>query len=427
MNLCSLVTILLAATVAPAETNTQSTPTVTSSPAAVVVPALPVPERPRLEFGDAGYLELSAVMNAWVVGSGRWTFRLRRAELYASGRVVKHLGFNLMLDPARVLELVPTSVRVLNQDPGASVFYRSERVLVLQPPGKVSMLQDMVLVLTAIPYMNLAIGQGRIPMSNEATTSSRNLLFAERWELARVFSDWRDVGAWASYRFKYLAYHVGLYNGAGANALDDDVNKDFAARLELLVPLVGLKVGTSLLRTLPGHDAWIGQQQHRLGQLMDVMTRAPGPESAQRLRRAAVVWLPGDDPGARTALGADITLELGGVRASAEAYQLRLLTRESVPQVILPRGAAVSVGYTVGRLFVADWQPAWRLEWYDADWLFEGDELLRSTVGSNFMFAGNHAKLQLNWMHSMTASFNADGQLFPVNDDAFVVSVQGAL
>ena len=62
--------------------------------------------------------------------------------------------------------------------------------------------------------------------------------------LQPIFGDQLDIGFWASYKFKKLGYHVGLYNGVpGGNALDFDSNKDVLVRLEAF-PVEGLTAGS---------------------------------------------------------------------------------------------------------------------------------------------------------------------------------------
>jgi hypothetical protein len=120
------------------------------------------------------------------------------------------------------------------------------------------------------PLLQISLGQQLLPFGLEVSAPEelkpviRNAEFTTRLNLAR-----RDIGlvvrgdlfAQVDYGYNYrqgiLAYAVGVLNGSGPNALDDNDNKDIVARLAFTVP----SDYNSFLRQITiGGTAYVGKQ-----------------------------------------------------------------------------------------------------------------------------------------------------------------------
>ncbi|MBI2844208.1 MAG: hypothetical protein HYX78_12475 [Armatimonadetes bacterium] len=105
----------------------------------------------------------------------------------------------------------------------------------------------------------LNIGQFKIPFSLENLTSSTNLDLINRSQVVEALVPGRDIGAQgrdvgvqfsgiknlAEDGAKQIEYYMGLFNGAGINAGDDNDRKDPAVRFVLRPGLEGLSLGLS--------------------------------------------------------------------------------------------------------------------------------------------------------------------------------------
>jgi hypothetical protein len=222
-----------AAAAAPAATPTEATPP-------------PKPELPsKLAVGkDAtGFFQPSALLQFWLFGADEdqeetFTFRIRRAELRIKGEIVpKRIGYQIMIDPARALELMKTDAPVDGGGGGT--------VTVLQPPGDpagpVTVLQDYFITYMT-DYADISLGQFKIPVSLEGYGSSSKILFPERALVSRAYGDRRDIGLRIEKKLgDYFGYSLGFFNGTGQNKLDNDIAKDGALRLEAY-PIEGLTI-----------------------------------------------------------------------------------------------------------------------------------------------------------------------------------------
>lgn len=226
----------------------------------VVVP--PVPEAPEekpkapkaLEVGSGGGdWKPGGLLQLWLYGSHQdmtpeggtapvadedtLTFRLRRAEIRVKGDIVpKRVAFSIMIDPARALEMSNRTVSVSGGGGGS--------VSVAQPAGgngPLTILQDIAITFPT-DYVDISIGQFKIPLSYEGYNSSSRILFPERAPVARGLGDRRDIGLKFEKKIgEYFGYYAGIFNGAGQNTLDGDTEKDAALRLELY-PYEGITV-----------------------------------------------------------------------------------------------------------------------------------------------------------------------------------------
>lgn len=225
----------------PTAPSAPAPPTAETRPApAPLPPATPTPPAAsttdRLSVGAGGFFRPGALLQGWFLfdhaDETTSTFRIRRAELHVRGEIVRDLvGYAVMIDPAKVLEFRDTTIPVSNQDPPPSDPANPESVTVRQPVSAVSMFQDFFITFLT-PYVDISIGQFKIPVSWEGYNSSSRLLFPERALVAREFGDRRDLGLRLSKTFRYFGYSAGVFNGATLNNLDNNNDKDLGLRLE---------------------------------------------------------------------------------------------------------------------------------------------------------------------------------------------------
>lgn len=227
------------AAAAPVPADPSSAPAPSSAATADDTVALPA----KLAVGKdgGGFFQPSALLQFWLFGADEddeetFSFRIRRAELRIKGEIVpKRIGYQIMIDPARALELTNTDVDVEGGGGGT--------VTVRQPPnnGPVTILQDYFITFMT-DYADLSVGQFKIPVSLEGFTSSSKILFPERALVSRAYGDRRDIGLRIEKKLgDYFGYTLGFFNGTGQNRLDNDIAKDGALRLEVY-PVEGLTV-----------------------------------------------------------------------------------------------------------------------------------------------------------------------------------------
>ncbi|MBI2933448.1 MAG: hypothetical protein HYY16_17525 [Planctomycetes bacterium] len=106
-------------------------------------------------------------------------------------------------------------------------------------------LQDAWVLWKHTPEFNLRVGQFKQPFSQEETTSTRFIDFAERSALNRLVPA-RDIGVMVGGRLfdGVFDYELSVFNGQGRAILDGNDEKDVAARLRLS-PIQGLRVGVA--------------------------------------------------------------------------------------------------------------------------------------------------------------------------------------
>jgi hypothetical protein len=213
------------------------------APAPVVVapvvapPAEPPPPPKTLEVGSGGgFWQPGGLLQFWILASHQdmrgedgelvadedtFTARVRRAEFRVKGDILpKQVQFQIMIDAARVLD--PASS-------GGSV------------PAALSVLQDFFITFPT-DFVDISLGQFKVPVSYEGYNSSSKILFPERAPVSRRFGDRRDIGIRLEKKIgEYFMYSAGVFNGAGQNKLDNDTEKDLALRLEVY-PFEGITV-----------------------------------------------------------------------------------------------------------------------------------------------------------------------------------------
>ena len=146
-----------------------------------------------------------------------------------------------MIDPARVLDFKDTTLAVQNQDPAATDPEKPETVVAKQPQGgnAVAMLQDFFITFTT-EWVDVSLGQFKIPVSLEGTQSSSALLFPERALVAREFGDKRDLGLRLAKSFEWFTFVAGIQWSRPEHPRRRRP-KDLTLRLEFF-PMKGLTV-----------------------------------------------------------------------------------------------------------------------------------------------------------------------------------------
>lgn len=193
-------------------------------------PAIPT----TLKIGD-GELKFSSLLQAWYIAdsspastgtsylgntTGVNSFRLRRAEIKLSGKIVPAWGFEVMFDPAKTQNMTSG-----NDD---------------------KILQDLAISFLGLKGHEFAIGQKKIAITEEGLRSSSDLDFAERSRIARVIGDQRQAGFFYKGEYgKMFAAQASITNGSTANANDDSNDTVFwAARFDVK-PRKGMVAGIS--------------------------------------------------------------------------------------------------------------------------------------------------------------------------------------
>jgi hypothetical protein len=219
----------------------EAAPAPAEEPAAEITPK-------KLSVGTEGLFQPGALIQGWYqlqrTDETTNTFRIRRAEVSAKGDIIpKTISYAIMIDAARALDPSPAVVPVTN---GSS----DESVTVQQQPnnGPISIFQD-VFATFQTEYLDISMGQFKIPVGWESNYSSAKQLFAERADVSRKYADRRDIGLRLTKTFKYFGYTAGFFNGAGQNRLDNDNGKEGGLRLEAY-PLEGMTIGVVGYATL---------------------------------------------------------------------------------------------------------------------------------------------------------------------------------
>ncbi len=190
------------------------------------------PEPKRLAVGTGGLWQPGLLLQGWFQDTNQATstFRVRRAEISAKGEIVPgKVGYGVMFDPAKVRE---------PQDEFSAT--------------PIAVLQDFWLTVPS-KYVDVTLGQVKIPVSWEGLGSSAKLLFPERALVSKQFGDKRDIGVRFSKTFPLFGYSAGVFNGTEANKLDTNDEKDLTLRLEAY-PVKGLVVAGVVYSTVGGRN-----------------------------------------------------------------------------------------------------------------------------------------------------------------------------
>jgi len=373
----------------------------TPAPAPAVAPVeLPPPAPPadaafppKLSIGkDGAWWQPGATLQFWAFGANQGgetatSLRIRRAELRLKGEIIpKVFGFNVMIDPARVLD--NNSKSIATDDKVTSVTVNNQ--------GTVTILQDYMVSFMS-DYADLTVGQFKIPVSYEGYNSASKILFPERSVVSRRFGDQRDLGIKIDKKIgKNFYYQVAVFNGEGQNKLDTNKQKDLALRLEAY-PIDGLMIGGS------GYTS-VGQR--------DKVTTT------------------------KDRLEADIKLELANVLLQAEyIHGWDGATNQPMKPRVESAGFYAVLGYTIAEKI----QPLFRIGRFDSDvtqnlkgGTSDGnpltptvsaapykDEMMSYELGLNYYLKGNDAKQQASWSKFVFADQQNRGEVILAAQAAF--------
>lgn len=331
------------------------------------------PTASKLAVGEGGGLKVSGVVQVWGVFQHQTdiaettdnasTARLRRAELKISGDLVpKKFSFGVMLDAAKTPKFGNAVAVTAPEEEGGE----NGTATVLTPAKDNSLLQDAYLTYSA-PWFDLSAGQFKTPISYESATSSSKLLLPERAAVVRTYGEQRDVGVKLEKKYAYVGYVLGLFNGAGINRLDDNMQKDAALRLEAY-PIKGLTLGAVGYTSLGQRDTQASTKDRLEG---------------------------------------DLALQLGDLVVQGE--YIRAWTGPTGTDArITGAGWYGTVGYTIAKVL----QPVVRVGQVDPD--VDVDDNAESTIeaGLNFFVLKDTVKLQLAYAHT---GYQATGK-YAMND-----------
>lgn len=231
------------APVAPAPAPAIDVTTPAPVPVAVVAvvpveapPPAEVPLATKLGISKDGFFQPGATLQFWAIGTNQsgetqTAMRIRRAELRVKGEIIpKFFAYNVMIDPARVLD---NSAGTVKLPTGENVAVANQ--------GNVSILQDYFITFIS-DYADVSVGQFKIPVSYEGYNGASKILFPERALVSRRYGDARDIGIKVEKKIGQFYYQAALFNGEGQNKPDTNSQKDGAVRLEAY-PVEGVTVG----------------------------------------------------------------------------------------------------------------------------------------------------------------------------------------
>lgn len=231
-------------------------------------PEAAAPEKfpPKLAVGKEGdgFFQPGFLIQMWFVLNHQdlntahdWQsyVRARRAELRAKGEIVpKLIGYNVMIDAAKLLQFSSTNVNVQNQTPPPADPSQQERVAVPQPPADTSILQDAY-VLAMSEYVDVWFGQFKNLVSWEGYNPSAKVIMPERSLVSRTYGDRRDLGIKAEKKFEHLMYALAVFGGNGPNQPDTTNNqKNVVLRAEVY-PIKGTLLGGLVYYAVGDRDA----------------------------------------------------------------------------------------------------------------------------------------------------------------------------
>lgn len=198
------------------------------------------PAPKQLSVGKQGFFQPGALLQGWLFVPRQKgvkapsTFRLRRAEIRVKGEIVpKQVAYQLMIDPAKVLD--PDKTTVQTADGSTSV--------TVNQSSTVSIMQDFFITFLS-DYADVSMGQFKIPVSWEGYNGSSKLLFPERAAAARKWGDKRDIGLRVDKKLfdEKFYYSLSILNGEGQNRADSNNQKDVGLRVEAY-PIKEIMVG----------------------------------------------------------------------------------------------------------------------------------------------------------------------------------------
>ena len=120
--------------------------------------------------------------------------------------------------------------------------------------SKGSNLADAYIDVSYLPQANVRIGQFKTPFSMEYLTSSTQWDTIELAQVVSKLASKRDIGIQIGGEISpLLEYAVGVFNGTGSNAAEENKRKDIVAR-GVVKPVKGLLLGVS------HYEGWSGKE-----------------------------------------------------------------------------------------------------------------------------------------------------------------------
>jgi|GEM_PF-1431233 len=207
-----------------------------------------VPKDAGVKVG-VGNLKLDGLMQVWFMhdptrtfgakANAENTFRLRRGEIKLSGDIMPDIGFDIMIDPAKLLSV--------NQQTSAGVVTNvsvNQNSAILQDLDVRLRFTKMFPEIAGFaPNLEAIIGQQKTPITEEGYRSSAKLDLVERSQIGRTFGDRRSTGLLLKDSYQYVDYYVGVFNdGFLLNDVDNNNAKTVAGHL-VLKPLPDWRIG----------------------------------------------------------------------------------------------------------------------------------------------------------------------------------------
>ncbi len=358
------------ATDPPVSSTTPASPAEGVQPSPVTPPPVepPKPDKPaeppgptKLAVGKEGQgrIQPGILAQGWFLldrNGGKTTtstFRLRRAEISVKGEILpKKVAVQIMIDPAKVREPQNTTLT----DSGG------DTVSVPTPAASLSILQDFYITFLN-QYVDVSVGQFKIPVSWEGYNSSSKIIMPERALISSLFGDKRDLGVRLAKSWKKWGYSAGIFNGQGANNLDTNIQKDLALRLEVY-PVEGLTIA--------------GVTYNSVG-----------------VR---------DKAGTKDRFEADVRYEHGPYLAQGEFIRAADVTKDGA-DAVNAQGFYAAFGYTIkNKDLGGDLQPVVRVGYVDPDadknvdpTMGGNDERWHYDVGLNYYLKAHEMKLQASY------------------------------
>jgi len=292
-----------------------------------------------------GKIKLNGLAQFWYQNDNgaipKDTFRLRRAEIKFLGEIKSEIvSWTIMIDPAQLREDL----------------------------GRKSPLQDFFITYKPCPCFSVDFGQFKTPFGMESMESSAKLDFIEKAMLASIikWADYRDIGfalkgdlSIGNIKIKPM---LGVYNGKGQNALDDNEPMDIAGRI-VVSPISELNLGVAHYNGKSGSN---------------------------------------EEENIRTGIEAKFTIEPLSVYGEYATGKT---------------GAKKRNTYYIASVcsILQSLQVAVRYDYYDEDANVSSNAVTETTVGLNYLLEKHNAKLQLNYVFKGEEGPSKDNDIFRVN------------
>ena len=236
-----------------------------------------------------------------------------------------------------------------------------------------------------LPGLSGQVGQFKVPFGMEGTASSGELLTPERSFLSYLlkWSDFRDIGAMATYKYKLLdtalfTAYFGMFNGEGPNAASVNNDPGYAGRLTVDLP-EGVHAGFS---------AYSGKDGGAAG--LDNITTAAAPKTLST--------------NGGTATGGPTDFERYGGEFKYTPPEFPLTVMAEAAQGHQGASSTMWTYYGLVAYNIGKWQPVFRYDVWGVDGPTNndiynvtaagGDVQTEATFGLNYLIKGNNAKIQ---------------------------------